>query len=139
MPALDVRIQAQGRSPIDLTGTLDSGATGTALSKRTAQQLGLTPADLHKAEGAIIADDSEVACWTTIVPIRAQVLRPIESGDLLPWGPVFAVNPVFLEHASPLWGLCGKPHNIQYAAGGIMRRGARSVGQRAAEGIASSA
>jgi hypothetical protein len=33
------------------------------------------------------------------------VLRPASTGeDLLPWGPIFAVNVLFIEDADPLWG-----------------------------------
>lgn len=66
VPSLDVRVQARGGFQIELSGTVDSGASST--------------------------------------PIRAQVLRPSPDGELRPWGPVFAIQPVFLEYASPLWG-----------------------------------
>jgi hypothetical protein len=104
VPSLDVRIQAQGGPQIDLWGTVDSGASSTVLSREHAEQLGLVPSDLREAREAIIADGSNVRCWAATMPIRAQALRPSSAGDLLPWGPVFAVNAVFLEHASPLWG-----------------------------------
>jgi hypothetical protein len=33
------------------------------------------------------------------------VLRASSSGvDLVPWGPVFEIDPIFLEDGSPLWG-----------------------------------
>ena len=101
MPSLDVRVQAQGGPQIDLWGTVDSGASGTVLSKGHAEKLGLGASDLHEATEAVIADGSKVRCWTTVRPIRAQVLQP---DDLLPWGPVFAIKPFFIEHADPLWG-----------------------------------
>lgn len=100
-----MRIQAQGGLQIELTGTVDSGATRTALSREDAEQLGLRPKDLRAADPVIVADGSEVASWTATVPIRGQVLRVSSSGvDLLPWGPVFEIDPIFLEDGSPLWG-----------------------------------
>lgn len=103
-PALDVRIQAQGGQPVDFSGTVDSGASTTVLSKEHATVLGLDLTDLRKAPDAIVADNKMVNCWSTATQIHAQVLRPVTSGDLQPWGPVFPIYPVFLEHASPLWG-----------------------------------
>ncbi len=105
VPSLDVRVQARGGPQIDLWGTVDSGASGTVLSRGHAEKLGLGPSDLHDAAEAVIADGSKVRCWTTAKPIRAQVLQPaLADDDLLPWGPVFAINPFFIEHADPLWG-----------------------------------
>lgn len=105
VPSLEVRVQAQGGPAADLSGTVDSGASSTVLSRKNAEELGLGPSDLHKAPDAIIADRSKVPCWTAATPIRAQVLRPATFGDdLPPWGPVFAISPVFIEHADPLWG-----------------------------------
>lgn len=105
VPSLEVRIRAQGGPAADLSGTVDSGASTTVLSVEDAEELGLTPADLRKAPDAVIANNSEVPCWTTATPIRAQVLRPTSTGDdLLPWGPVFAVNVLFMDEADPLWG-----------------------------------
>jgi hypothetical protein len=40
VPVLDLRVQAEGRPPIELA---DSGATRTALSIEHAEQLGLKP------------------------------------------------------------------------------------------------
>jgi hypothetical protein len=105
VPSLDIRLQAQGGPPADLSGTVDSGASTTVLSVEDAEELGLRPADLRKAPDAVIANKSKVPCWTAAAPIHAQVLRPAISGDdLLPWGPVFPVNAVFMESADPLWG-----------------------------------
>ncbi len=83
---------------------MDSGASSTVFSREHAEKLGLEPFDLLEGRDAVIADGSKVHCWTTATPIRGQVLRPSASGDLHPWGPVFAIDAVFLEHASPLWG-----------------------------------
>lgn len=74
------------------------------LSRADAEELGLNLADLREAGPAVVADGSKVRCWTAAIPIRAQVLRPLSSGDLFPWGPVFATSVMFLEHATPLWG-----------------------------------
>jgi Aspartyl protease len=105
MPSLHVRIQAKGGSQIDLTGIVDSGASGTVLARTYAEKLGLAPVDLREAGTIVVADGNKVRCWTTDTPIRAQVLRPaISDDDPQPWGPVFAIKPVFLEHATPLWG-----------------------------------
>lgn len=104
VPSLDMRVQARGGSQIELSGTVDSGASSTVLSLEHADELGIAPIDLHADSEAIIADGSKVRCWRTDTPIRAQVLRPSPSGELHPWGPVLAVQPVFFEHASPLWG-----------------------------------
>ncbi len=103
-PALDVRIQAQGSSQLDLSGTVDSGASSTVLSREHAERLGLEPTDLREARDAVIADGSKVHCWTTATPVRGQVLRHSPTGVLHPWGPVFAIDAVFIEHANPLWG-----------------------------------
>jgi hypothetical protein len=104
VPSLDVRIQAQGGPYTDLSGTVDSGASTTVLSIRNAEALGLDPQDLCSAADAIVANKSRVHCWTAPTPIRAQVLRRFPSDELLPWGPVFALNVLFIEHADPLWG-----------------------------------
>jgi hypothetical protein len=100
-----VRVQAKGRPPTDLSGIVDSGASTTVLSITDAGELGLVPADLRESGAIIVADGSEVRCWIAATQIRAQVLRPATPGDdPRPWGPVFAVDPVFVEHARPLWG-----------------------------------
>jgi hypothetical protein len=105
VPSLHVRTQAQGGPQIDLTGIVDSGASGTVLAREYAEKLGLAPADLREAGTIVVADGSKVRCWATDTPIRAQVLRPAISDDgPQPWGPVFAISPVFIEHADPLWG-----------------------------------
>jgi hypothetical protein len=105
VPSLEVRAQAKGGPQIELSGTVDSGASTTVLSIEDAEQLGLQPSDLRKAPDAVIANKSEVPCWTTATPIRAQVLRPASTGDdVLRWGPVFAVNVMFMQDADPLWG-----------------------------------
>ncbi len=105
MPSLHVRTQAQGGPQIDLTGIVDSGASGTVLARTYAEKLGLAPTDLHEAGAIVVADGDKVRCWATDTEIRAQVLRPANSDDgPQPWGPVFAISPVFIEHATPLWG-----------------------------------
>jgi hypothetical protein len=104
VPSLDILVQARGGSQVQFTGTVDSGADHTVLSREAAEELGLDPDSLHEAGNVVIADRSRVSSWTTLVPIRAQVLRRTPSDELLPWGPVFAIQPVFLEYASPLWG-----------------------------------
>lgn len=104
VPSLDVRIQARGRPPADLSGTVDSGASTTVLSRKNAEALGLGPADLRKAPDAIVADKSEVPCWTAATPIHAQVLRPSSAAGFVTWGPVFTVNVLFMDEADPLWG-----------------------------------
>lgn len=104
VPSLDVRVQAWGGPQIELSGTVDSGASTTVLSTEHAEELGLERSDLRQAKDAIVADGSRVRCWTAVRPIRAQVLYPVPADKLLPWGPVFAIDPCFIEHASPLWG-----------------------------------
>ena len=105
VPSLHVRIQAQGGPQIDLTGIVDSGASSTVLARTFAEKLGLVPGDLHEAGAIVVADGNKVRCWATNAPIRAQVLRPAVLDDgPRPWGPVFAIRPVFIEHADPLWG-----------------------------------
>lgn len=113
VPSLDMRIQAQDGGPytaplpaegLNLTGTVDSGASTTVLSIRNAEALGLNLQDLHIAPDAIVANKSRVHCWTAATPIRAQVLRRFPSDALLPWRPLFALNVLFIEEADPLWG-----------------------------------
>jgi hypothetical protein len=107
VPLLDVTLQAQGRAPKEFSGTVDSGASTTVLSIRNAEALGLAPADLRQAPDAIVADKTRVACWTAPTPIRAQILRPgTAAGDdePVPWGPVFALDVMFMQDADPLWG-----------------------------------
>lgn len=104
VPSLDVRIQAQGGPQADLTGTVDSGASATVLSRENAEELGIGSAGLREAGTVVVADGSKVCCWVAVAPIRGQVLRASATGALRPWGPVFAVDAIFLEHASPLWG-----------------------------------
>ncbi len=105
VPSLDVRIRAQGGPAVDLSGTVDSGASTTVLSIQDAEELGLNPADLRRGPDAIVANKTRVHCWTAATPIRAEVLRGATSGDqLVPWGPVFAVNVMFMQDADPLWG-----------------------------------
>lgn len=105
VPALEVRLQAKGGPQIDFTGTVDSGATQTALSMKAATLLGLATADMHEADPVIVANELVVASWTTTVPIRGQVhSQSVPDGPLEPWGPIIAFNPIFLEQGSPLWG-----------------------------------
>jgi hypothetical protein len=104
VPSLEVRIQARGGPQVDLTGTVDSGASSTVLSRGDAEELGLGPTGLSEAGSVVVADGSEVRCWTAALPIRGQVLRASPTRGLRPWGPVFDLDVIFLEHASPLWG-----------------------------------
>jgi hypothetical protein len=104
VPSLGVRVQAQGGQQVDLWGTVDSGASSTVLSIKNAEELGLEGADLREGRDAVIADGSKVRCWTVATPMRAQVLRRTSAKELLAWGPVFAIDAVFIEHADPLWG-----------------------------------
>jgi hypothetical protein len=105
VPSLEVRLQAQGGPQVDLAGTVDSGATRTALSVEHAELLGIAPADLRKANPVIIADGNEVASWTATVPIRGQVQNQASlQAPLEPWGPIIEFDPIFLEDGSPLWG-----------------------------------
>jgi hypothetical protein len=104
VPSLEATIQARGGPQVDLTGTVDSGASSTVLSRGDAEELGLGAADLREAGPVVVADGSEVRCWTSAPPIREQVLRTTSTGVVRPWGPVFDLDAIFLEHASPLWG-----------------------------------
>lgn len=107
MPSLDARIQARGGPQVDFTGIVDSGASRTVLSMEAAARLGLGPEGLREAGRVVVADGSEVRCLAPLVPIRGQVLGAPMSpgGDPPPWGPVFDIDAVFLEHVtSPLWG-----------------------------------
>jgi hypothetical protein len=105
VPSLDVRLQAQDGPQIDFTGTVDSGATMTALSIKAAELLGLRVSDLRKADRVIVADGKEVPSWTATVEIRGQVHSPsFPGGPLEPWGPIIEFKPIFLESGSPLWG-----------------------------------
>lgn len=62
VPSLHVRTQAQGGPQIDLTGIVDSGASGTVLAREYAEKLGLAPADLREAGTIVVADGSKVRC-----------------------------------------------------------------------------
>ena len=105
VPSLNVRIQAKGRLQVDFAGIVDSGASRTVLSVEDAEMLGLSKSDLMDNGTVTVADESQVICLTPLIPIRAQVLHePSPGGDLAPWGPVFDLDVVFLEHAAPLWG-----------------------------------
>ncbi len=89
----------------DFTGTVDSGASRTVLSTEAAERLGLGEKDLRNAGKVIVADGSDVPCLAPLVPIRAQVLEVVSGGgDLRPWGRIFDLDAIFIEHASPLWG-----------------------------------
>jgi hypothetical protein len=76
------------------------------LSTKDAEQLGLRSDDLRDAGKAIIADGGRVRCLAPLIPIRGQVLgAPTSPGaDPQPWGQIFDLDAIFLEHASPLWG-----------------------------------
>ena len=105
MPALDVRLQAEGRAPADFSGIVDSGATHTALSLADAEELGLSKTDLRESGTIIVADERSVPSFTTTVPIRGQVHnQSLPGGPLEPWGPVFQLHPIFLPTGTPLWG-----------------------------------
>ena len=105
MPSLDVLVQAKGGPQVHFTGIVDSGASRTVLSITNATKLGLGQDDLTDAGTVTVADESHVTCLTPLIPIRAQVLQKSSPGsDLIPWGPVFDLDVVFLQHATPLWG-----------------------------------
>jgi hypothetical protein len=100
-----MRLQAKGGPQVDLTGTVDSGATQTALPIKAAELLGIGSTDLRKADPVIVANELEVPSWTTAVPIRGQVhSQSSPDGPFEPWGPIIEFNPIFLEDGSPLWG-----------------------------------
>lgn len=106
VPSLDLRIQAKGGPQVDFAGIVDSGAGRTVLSVKNAEALGLRGGDLREAGEVVVADGSAVPCFAPRVPIRAQVLDAVSrEDDPDPWGPVFDLDVVFLEHVtSPLWG-----------------------------------
>jgi hypothetical protein len=106
VPSLDLRIQAKGGPQVDLGGIVDSGAGRTVLSIEDAEELGLRGGDLHEAGEVVVADGSAVSCFAPPVPIRARVIDTVSSeDDPDPWGPIFDLDVVFLEHVtSPLWG-----------------------------------
>jgi Aspartyl protease len=105
VPSLDVLVQAKGGPQRFFTGIVDSGASRTVLSLKEAEKLGLSESDLTDDGTVTVADESRVICLTPLIPIRAQVLHEASPGDdLIPWGPVFDLDVVFLEHATPLWG-----------------------------------
>jgi hypothetical protein len=105
VPSLDLRIQAKGGPQVDFAGIVDSGAGRTVLSVKTAEALGLRGSDLREAGEVVVADGSAVPCFAPL-PIRARVLDTVSSeDDQDPWGPIFDLDVVFLEHVtSPLWG-----------------------------------
>ncbi len=105
VPSLDIRIEARGGPQVDFTGIVDSGASRTVLSLEDADELGLGKSHLTDNGTVTVADESRVTCLTPLIPIRAQVLAPSSpGGEFAPWGPVFDLDVVFLEHATPLWG-----------------------------------
>jgi len=106
VPSLDLRIQAKGGPQVDFAGIVDSGAGRTVLSRENAEELGLGAGDLREAEGrVVVADGSAIPCLTSLVPIRAQVLEAPGEDDGRPWGRIFDLDVIFLEHVtSPLWG-----------------------------------
>jgi hypothetical protein len=105
VPMLELVVQPQGHPAVKLDGLVDSGATHTMLSLDTAELLGLEPIDLIKSPPATIADGSESPCWTTEVPIRAQVQAKLTAGEERePWGPIFDLYPRFISSGTPLWG-----------------------------------
>jgi Aspartyl protease len=105
VPSLDVLVQAKGGPQRVFTGIVDSGASRTVLSLKGAEKLGLSKSDLTDAGTVTVADESQVTSLTPLVPIRAQILHKLSPGsELTPWGPVFDLDAVFLEHATPLWG-----------------------------------
>ena len=105
MPSLDVRIQARGGPQVDFTGIVDSGASRTVLSFEAADALGLRKSDLRDDGTVTVADESQVTCLTPLVPIRAQIFEAASPASHPTfWGPVFELDVVFLQHATPLWG-----------------------------------
>lgn len=105
VPSLDVLVQAKGGPQLVFTGIVDSGASRTVLSLKGAEKLGLSRSDLTDDGTVTVADESRVTCLTPLIPIRARVLEePTPGGDLTPWGPVFDLDVIFLQHATPLWG-----------------------------------
>ena len=102
VPSLELRLQAQGGPIIELSGTVDSGATSTVLSTEDAVELGLD--DLREAGTVTVADRKQVPSYTAKVPIAGQVLLVAEGVVLDVWGPSFYLNAIFLENADPLWG-----------------------------------
>jgi hypothetical protein len=100
---LDVRIQAKGGPQVDFAGIVDSGVSRTVLSLEDAEELGLSKSDLTDDGTVTVADESQVACLIPLIPIRARVLEQSSpAGGLVPWGPVFDLDVVFLEHAASL-------------------------------------
>jgi hypothetical protein len=105
VPMLELVVQAEGRPPVKLDGVVDGGATHTFLSLADAQLLGLTDTDLIESPPTTVANETKVPSWSTSVPIRAQVLAELTTGEeLQPWGPVFDLYPRFMKSGTPLWG-----------------------------------
>jgi hypothetical protein len=105
VPMLELLVQPEGRPAVKLDGVVDSGATHTFLSLHTAEALGLKRSELIESPPTTVADETKVPSWFTRVPIRAQVLAELTTGeDLEPWGPVFDLYPRFMKTGTPLWG-----------------------------------
>jgi hypothetical protein len=105
LPYLELRVQAEGGPQIAFIGTVSSRVPRTVLSIHDATQLGLEAEELREAGKMTLTDCSEVACWSAAKPIRGQVhSESSPGGPVEPWGPVFELDPIFIENGSPLWG-----------------------------------
>ena len=88
-----------------LTGTLDSGADRHDLSIKAAENSGSPSRTFVRPIRSRSPTTATSRSWITHVPIRAQVqIHLPDTHDLVPWGPLFDLHPVFMETGSPLWG-----------------------------------
>lgn len=90
---------------MEVVGLVDSGADRTLLPMPLAPELGIDPAlDLEPQPGGSAgAGGLSFPTWTARKTIQAQVLGVLRD-HIHPFGPVFALAPVFADDGPALWG-----------------------------------
>jgi hypothetical protein len=96
---------------------VDSGANVSLLAKERLRELGIRQrgahAEIERDRAPALGVRSRFPTWCSKVPVRAQVVLPLEPADVpqpsganwTPWGPMFDLEPRF-AHDVP--GLAGR-------------------------------
>jgi hypothetical protein len=90
---------------VAISAVVDSGAFGCCLPLRDATRLGIPQQALAQAGQLVVADDRTVPYLETTLTTRAQVVfQQTPAAAPRPWGPVFELQPAFIEDGSRLLG-----------------------------------
>lgn len=104
VPNISVQISTANGQKI-VVGDVDSGSDRSLCTKAVAADLGLAARDLVKNDSKGMPAAGELFdIWSTDgIAVKGQIVLPdLDTGEFLPWGPLFAMDLAFAEEAETL-------------------------------------